>query len=341
MAVNAKRIRLRSTSALLAVVLAALLSYAAGASASSTTTTAKQDVGVRFAFDSFINGTLPLVSDSQGYFANNGVHPSYRTFSVGVQALDAVLSGQADMAIALDFAALTRFRSNQLRLVAVQSVTLPGFYQLAARSGISTAADLIGKKMGVLIGTNQQYLTVRWLRLHRIDPRKVKFVPVPSPFELVAGLQTGNIDAGWVFGAALAAVGHLSDVKLIATDEGGKLNERVWVVASKSFLSHNPGAAVGVLKAFTAAAAWTNQNPHDAAQILSGLNHAPVTVLEPAITKTHWVNRINRGDIASLANVIRFARASGFIQGSIELKNFVVTTYLRKANPGAVQVLLP
>jgi ABC-type nitrate/sulfonate/bicarbonate transport system substrate-binding protein len=334
----AARARLRAATIMSLLVL---LPASAGAGCGSTDSGHGASGGattVRVAFDSFISGTLPWVASERGDFADNGIRPEFRTFSQGVQALDAVLTDQADFAIALDFAALTRASSDQLRLVSGQGAAVPGFYQLAARDGISDARDLAGKRIGVLTGTNQQYLTLRYLEIKNVDPDQVELVPVPTPFELTSGLKTGKLDAGWVFGEAVPAVEKMDGVKLIASDAEAKLNETIWIVASKRFLEREPDAAARFLRSLVPAAEWTTNNTSEAAKIVSGFNHAPVEALERGIAASKWTLTIDQGDLASLRGVMDFVRSSGIVEGvPTDVKELVAPAYLRKAEPSAVE----
>jgi NitT/TauT family transport system substrate-binding protein len=249
-----------------------------------------------------------------------------------------MLTGQIDMGFATDFAGLTRFSTNQLRLVGVVARPQPGFYQLAARTGISKPSDLVGKKMGVVLGTNQQYLTVRYLRLNHIDPRTVTFVPIPDLLTFVTALQSGKIDAGWVWGAGITTVQSMSNAKLIASDAAGKLNETIWLVATKSFVAHDPGVVENVLKSFKQSISWTNQNTPAAAKIVASFDHAPVSQLTTQLPQSGWVLALQQHDLASIDNIVEFCRAAGILKGTVNLKAWIDPDLLRRADPSAVNL---
>jgi NitT/TauT family transport system substrate-binding protein len=62
-------------------------------------------------------------------------------------------------------------------------------------SGIKTAKDLVGKKVGVSgLNTNMHIMLKRWISDHGVDTSKIQFVEVPMPH---AGdvLRAGDIDA--------------------------------------------------------------------------------------------------------------------------------------------------
>jgi NitT/TauT family transport system substrate-binding protein len=136
------------------------------------------------------------VAAAQGFFAAERVEVEERTFVSGRDALEAVISGEADLATPYDTAtAMRALQGHPLKAL----TTLHhgrGLSALVARrsSRIETAADLRGKRIGVTSGTNVAFVLSVLLGSQGLSERDVELID-RHPGDLVGPLLRREVDA--------------------------------------------------------------------------------------------------------------------------------------------------
>ena len=181
------------------VVLAATLAVALVAASCGDDEPESLSVGI--AADGFLLGSQAWVSLDRGYFDEENLEVTMSQYGTGIEAIQAVIAGQADIGPALDFAVLNLAAAAEenMRVVAAIAAPLPGFHSLAVRNEINGPQDLVGKTIGYVQGTSEHFVTIRHLEQNGISLDDVELVPLPGLFELVGALRTNDIQAAWVW----------------------------------------------------------------------------------------------------------------------------------------------
>ena len=170
-------------------------------------------------------GMLPILPTAalyagieEGFFEDQGIEITVETGQGGAALLPAVVSGDIDFATS-NPVSLLQARDNDLdvRVIAHWTSALSegdtdinGVVATSA-SGMTSAADLEGKKVAVNTLNGMGGLTIREaVRQDGGDPDAVEFVELPFP-DMPAALGAGNVDAVWVpepFLSTLTAAGN-------------------------------------------------------------------------------------------------------------------------------------
>jgi len=147
-------------------------------------------------------GTIPLktnsliyIANNENYFAANGLNVTFKNYGSGAQAMQGMLNGEVNIAVASEF------------VVVEAAVASPGFYvfgsvskfniyNVVARTdkGISNISDLTGKTIGAAFGTIGQYYLGSFLNQNNINPSDVTIVNVPNA-QSASALENGTVDA--------------------------------------------------------------------------------------------------------------------------------------------------
>lgn len=143
---------------------------------------------------------LPLtVADQMGFFRQAGLQIEWVTHESGAQALQTVLSGQADvMAGAYE----------HLFGLHLKGLTYQSFVQMGRTPQVSLGgstrggkawqsfSDLRGVRLGIAaLDTSTHWMSCQWLRRHALSPEDVTFVEVGSSTGVLDALRNGTIDA--------------------------------------------------------------------------------------------------------------------------------------------------
>lgn len=146
-----------------------------------------------------------LVAEAEGYFAAEGLSLNIKHYPVGRICLAQLLAGKAHFATVADtpitLAAFTRKDFNILATTTVSGRE----NQIVARTdrGIQAAADLAGKRLGVIQGTSGHYFADTFLLFHGVKLDSITEKPL-DPRDPVEALVRGDVDAAALFGTHVA-----------------------------------------------------------------------------------------------------------------------------------------
>lgn len=137
------------------------------------------------------------VAEDQKMFDDNGLRVTYRECDTGVKALDAVLAGEADIAVGTAEIPLVRAAFEGAPISAIASIDRPDFIYLVGRKdkGIEKAADLKGKRVGTNPGSAAQFHLGRFLEVRGMAFSDITYVPLATPEEWRAAIKSGDVDA--------------------------------------------------------------------------------------------------------------------------------------------------
>lgn len=177
-------------------------------------------------------------------------------------------------------------------------------------SGIKTAKDFIGKKVGAPgIGAFLQVLFSQWLIQNGVDPKQVNFVEVTFP-TMNDILKSGSVDAVVTAGPVMANMianktGVVVSHYLAELPEG---KPQVMLASTREWADAHPKELAAFRKSLDEAAEIVNSDPDKARKALSGFTKIPMKVLDtikvsvsdPKITREQldwWVDVMNKQDM--------------------------------------------
>jgi ABC-type nitrate/sulfonate/bicarbonate transport system substrate-binding protein len=222
---------------------------------------------------------LPLIAESKGFFAQAGLDAKRQDLQTGKLAMDALNSGKLDIGILVDTnIAFGKFQPMKLKVVAVMSEKTDDAIVARKDKGITDAKQLVGKKIGVTLGTTSHAMAVDYLQKNNIALNSVTFVNQPPP-ALQAALIKGDIDA--------AALWQPSRFNAKATLQDNALElkatppHKVYalVVVREDYAQQHKTEISQFLKALIQAEKYTKQNQQEAQSILSEQVGIPANVL--------------------------------------------------------------
>jgi ABC-type nitrate/sulfonate/bicarbonate transport system substrate-binding protein len=243
----------------LALCLAVLLAPAARTAA---------PVKLVYALPVSVPAVIPFVAIDKGFFKAEGLEVEARLFSSGREALQALLAGQAQLQTVSETPVVHSIVQGN-RVAVIATVARHQEAKLISRkeSGIAEPADLKGKKVATLPGTNSDYFMHRYLAAHGLAPADLSLMNMPPP-QMVAALVNGDIDAYFAWEPHI----HYGRRKL----EGarvvypGKLYQG-WATVNMDpdYAAANPQTVRKALRALIAAEAWVKAHKDEAVALVS------------------------------------------------------------------------
>ncbi|CAK0769846.1 NitT/TauT family transport system substrate-binding protein [uncultured Gammaproteobacteria bacterium] len=268
-----------------------------------------------------ITSSLVYVALDQGFFAAEGIDLILTPVTSGKASIAMVTAGAADLANAADVPLVRAILEGKPLKVLATIQTTEKDIAITARkdAGITTPADLAGKRLGVIPGTNTSYFANLFLAVEGLARDAITFVPVEVDTALKA-LVSGQIDAlsSWTM-VRFDIDKALGDRTVTFSGEG--IYTVSWtLVAMDEFAKQRPATVRGVLRALVRAEAFVAANRTMAIDIAArhlGLNRSLIA--------SQWDNFGFRValDQALLVNLEGVARSELLSRPGVVAPNFL------------------
>jgi NitT/TauT family transport system substrate-binding protein len=138
---------------------------------------------------------LLYIADHEKFFAQNGLRISIKDYDTGVTAIRGMLNGEVDIAEAAEFPFVKAvFEKKEIVIIAGNDKFENDYIVGRKDRGINRIFDLKGKRIGVALGTINEFYLGRFLALNGMNIRDVALVEV-APGQWVKAIAGGEIDA--------------------------------------------------------------------------------------------------------------------------------------------------
>jgi len=139
--------------------------------------------------------SLIYIAENRGYFTENGLNVTIKEYASGKAAVDGMLRNEVDVATAAESVVV----GQALKKESIRPMTsidkFLHIYLVGRRDrGISSVADLKGKRIGVTLKTAAEFYLGRFLDLHGMNIRQVTLVNMNPP-QSVDAMVKGEVDA--------------------------------------------------------------------------------------------------------------------------------------------------
>ena len=214
---------------------------------------------------------LVWIAQERGYFRDQGIDVEIRQFQSGLRAADAVINGHADLSTTSETAFVTRsFDRPDLRILATISASETSRLIARGDRAIVTARDLVGKRIGVTLGSIGEYFLTRYLTLNGVPAAAAKLVDL-RPEDIAEQLEKGEVDAGltwepFVRNAELA----LKDNVVTLPQQFDQIYYFM-LVSTQSWMDENPAEARSILRAIVLAENYAAEHPSEVKLLLRKL----------------------------------------------------------------------
>jgi aliphatic sulfonates family ABC transporter substrate-binding protein len=288
-------------------------------------TGARDSREVRIGYQKY--GTLSLVKAEQAIeqqFTRHRVRSSWTEFSAGPQLLEALQSGEIDFGSTGDVAPIVA-QANGASFVYVgheppsptgEALVVPRY------SDIKTVADLRGRTIGLIKGSNAHYLLLQCLEAHGLSLEDIQLVNA-LPQDIVSQFKARTVDAWVAWDPFLTAVQKAEDVRILL-DGVGLVSNHQFHLARKEFAVNQPSIIRILLDQLRKVGRWAASNPARAARRASHELGLDVSTLEIAISRlTHGAKPIDLGVIREQQKIADRFYALGLIPRAILIRDAV------------------
>ena len=279
---------------------------------------------------------------AEGYFAREGLAVTLQPYAFGKQALKALTTMKADIATCAEtplvFATL---QGERIAVLATLASSTRATAVLARKgSGIATAKDLAGKRIGLLHGTSAEFFLDTLLVRNEVDRRAVRIVETKQE-DMLAALQKGEVDAVTTWIPSLKSLQDSLGDKVISFYAEDVYWETFNIASRSGFAQERPEAAKKLLRALLWAEALFRDKPQEARRaVAAARKENPADVGEMlAIFEFHV--RLDQSLVVLMEEEARWAIHAGLAPKQ-QMPNFLASIAaepLLAVSPGAVGLI--
>lgn len=261
-----------------------------------------------------LHSGLIHIAVAKGYLAEAGLTATLKTILTGHEAIDQVLGGQADVGTSAEtpFAmALAEGRQPKILATIFASQWSSG---IVARkdSGIFMPADLKGKRIGYVFGTNTHYDLETFLEFHNIALGAVTLVPGLPP-QLVRDLVSGNIDAASIWMPFMSQMQEKLGKNAQTFLAPGFYAQTVNLFVGPDFMRLHHEAGIRLLKALYKAELFVQAYPDEALDIIAAASNLKAGALRGHGDPLTYELTLKQSLLLATENQIRWYFRRGFV----------------------------
>lgn len=287
-----------------AVLAACGSSQTAGSSAVAATSGSTESAPISLTVGYLSGSDLSaFIANKLGYFKQEKITVKFVQLAAGPEVISANATGRIDISFGDTFAFASALANGftNLRLIHVNANGLYSNLAVSRNSGIHSAADLAGKKIGVSPTPFTRVLIDAFAAKAGVNPSSIDFINVAVGGQ-VAALTSGQVDGVWA-GVASSGVSGLTTVEV--EKAGGTVIPLSGVVPAQAspsnyytttnFIQAHPGVVQRFVAALSKADAYYNaasvsQRVQLAGEVF-GLNYAVLSKTYPSlVTDPSWSN---------------------------------------------------
>ncbi|MDD3937389.1 ABC transporter substrate-binding protein [Rhodoferax sp.] len=258
--------------------------------------TAAESTVINYGGSAWLGHYPVYVGIKAGLFAAHGLEVKWTAFGTSSSRLSALLSGNIDMAGTGIVSALALMSRGSKHFQIVGTPEDFGRVEgLFVRSDVTSVQSLKGKKIGVTFASSSHLLVLDLLASAGLNPDKdVSLLNVPAP-ELVAALQSKQIDAAAVWTPHFNRIRAMPDTKLLADDTAFSLYKQFGVtpgpdvlVVRSEFAVKNSEAVRRFIQTYFSACAMLRDKPVEMAKHLTELTNLTLDDQIATIKEASW-----------------------------------------------------
>ena len=208
------------------------------------------------------------VAQEKDLFTKNGVTVELKYFDSYTDSLNALATGNLTCNSQTLNDTLSSVSGGAKQTVVLTNDNSTGNDQIIARPGITTVADLKGKKVAAEQGTVDHYLLLLALRQAGLTEKDVQFTPLLTD-AAAAAFVAGKVDAVGVFAPFTTTALGLKGSKAVATsaDFPGAIPDHL--VFGADFVQDHPAEVQAMVQTWFDTTAWIKANPDAAIKIMA------------------------------------------------------------------------
>lgn len=297
------------------------------------------DTTITYAMPVTVAAIPVYVAAEKGFWADEGLNVKVQMFSAGRLALDALLSGNAQV-MSVSETPLVFAMSQGHPIYIVATVTRHQETKFIGRRdrGVASAEDLKGKTIATLPGTNSDYFMYRLLQSADISTGDVHILSLQPP-NMVSALVRGDI-AGYFAWEPHIYYGRqqLGDNAIVIGPDD-LYHGRHCIAMNQDFVQKNPEVVVKLLKGLVKAQDYVHEHAEDAKAIVAKYTNTNTALIGSLWPEYDVRVELGRELLDILGDEAKWVMTQSGSTGDLpQLRNFIYTDGLLAVRPESVTI---
>ncbi len=284
-----------------------------------------------------------VIGQEKGIYEKHGIKIEATEYPYGINTIDAIANGTADVGQCADFAGVNRIGNtleyNQLVFYAELSTSNAKTGGVYVDPEYADDLSKLENSPGWItsIGTRTEYSNWYAQTALGLDPDKQKVVNTDSTATALAAATNKNASAVVSSGSQALKYEELG-WKLVATSDKVSAVTGAYLVTSKGYIEQNADILADYLAALDESIKYINEHLDEVAETLSNkLGVIPENFKSDWKTPTFVIGFTEAG-VKNLEEIEKWAASHGKFEKEYNIRDFVVTTAVEKAFPDRVTI---
>lgn len=278
-----------------------------------------------------------FIADQKGFFKGEGLDVLVRPFTSGAEATEGFRSGAADFLVASDVPLLYLLAGGDTVMLAQFSAN-PDMLVIVGPKGLATAADLKGKKIGLVTKSASEYLLNNYLKRVGLGVADVERVHL-APFDQVPALARGDVYALSSWKPFDLKITELAGDKYQVATNNGQEKYVLFsgIVAKREFVAKNASDTEKVIRALVKASQWLAQaDLKTRSDALGTYLKTDSKDIQHVIANNSWDMKTSPAFRSTMVDIEDFLAKQGLIKTRVNWNSAYDWSVLKKVDPSLV-----
>jgi NitT/TauT family transport system substrate-binding protein len=282
------------------------------------------------------------VAQEKGLFAAEGVAVTIQPHTTGKAALEATLSGQADLGTSAEFPiALAAMKDRPVSVVATIFVAEKDYGIVGRRDkGIVAPTDIKGKRVGVTLNTSGHFALDAFLNRQKLSNNDVTKRDL-KPEQLPQALAKGQIDAASTWEPYVSMMREQLGDNATVFSLAGAYDSTYMISGARDYVVSHPETVKKIVRALIRAGQFCKAAPAAASEIVAKAIDADATRLRALWSYYRFNLFLDQSLILALEDETRWAMKNKLTNRTTmpNYLNHIHVDALQATAPGAVTVI--
>lgn len=262
---------------------------------------------IGFAYQLSVGNMAAAVADKGGFFAREGLSVKGMCFSSGPLINEALASGSAQFGIMGDVPTIMGVASGlPVKILGeVGGGERRNRVMVAASSRFKSFLDLKGMRIGITKGTSAHGALFRLCAAHGLEPTAFRLVHLEPP-DMPEALASGQVEAVVVWEPTPTLIEAKGIGRELLSLAGYGNSFPMCVLGSTRFAKAYPEETRKVMRALARASRYIEENPDEAAQLMSSATGQPAPVVRKSMGFHYFTVRWVASTLESLKQTTAF-----------------------------------
>ncbi|RPI32221.1 MAG: hypothetical protein EHM70_09480 [Chloroflexota bacterium] len=296
---------------------------------------------IRIGMESTAVNSLIFIAEDQKYFDANKLDVTFVEYPSGLAAVEGMINGEVDLATASEFVIVGKALSHEsIQTIATIDKFLHNYLIGRKDLGISTLADLPGKRIGLPLKTAAEFYLGRFLDLNGMNIRQVTLVDV-SPPDIMTALTNGEVDAVLAWQPNAKKLEDLLGDGIVRWPAQSEQVTYCSIIGAQAWIDSHSEAVERFLKSLADAQDYLNRRPEDGRAIIQKRLKYDDAYLAAIWPEHNLQLSLDQSLILALEDESRWMIANGLTTETQvpDFLDYISTGALHEVKPEAVNII--